>query len=140
MKFIFVIDWYLIPSFIFCALTGIGLHIAGHWSHHGVWHSWAVYHVISSLLFLLGVVFHVKTHWGWYKSLFKNGLGKKSPETVVISAIFAVMFITGMVLLLIAEGGNTGIGLWHYKIGIASCLLVLWHVKKRINILKKSLK
>lgn len=139
MKFIFVIDWYLIPTFILCALTGTELHIAGHGSHHEVWHNWTVYHVISSLLFLLGVVFHVKTHWGWYKSFFKNGLGKKSPETVAISAIFAVMSITGIILL-IADKGNTGIGLWHYKIGIANCILVLYHVKKRINILRKSLK
>ena len=79
MKAIFVIDWVLIPTFILSAFTGIGLHIAGHGSSHEVWYNWAVAHILFSLLFTVVVVGHIKTHWGWYKSLFK---GRYTPMRV----------------------------------------------------------
>lgn len=49
MKRVFLIDWILIVVFIVSAISGIGLHIAGHGNSHEVWHnrewfmSWAVY-------------------------------------------------------------------------------------------------
>ena len=48
MKKVFVIDWILIVVFIVSAISGIGLHIAGHGNSHEVWHNWVVVHVVSS--------------------------------------------------------------------------------------------
>lgn len=138
MKRIFVIDWILIVVFIVSAVSGFGLHIAGHGNIHEIWHNWAVFHVISSLLFLIGIFFHINTHWGWYKSLIRNGLGRKSHITVTISVLFLIISVTGLILLIV-EGANTPLGLWHYKIGIVSSVLFLGHIIKRIPILKKSL-
>ena len=45
MKRIFVIDWILIVVFIMSAISGFGLHVAGHGGTHEVWHNWAVFHV-----------------------------------------------------------------------------------------------
>ena len=42
MKKVFVIDWILIVVFIVSAISGIGLHIAGHGNSHEVWHNWGV--------------------------------------------------------------------------------------------------
>lgn len=99
MKAIFVIDWVLIPTFILSAFTGIGLHIAGHGSSHEVWHNWAVAHILFSLLFTVVVVGHIKTYWGWYKSLIRNGRGRKSRVTVMVSVLFVIVALTGYILL-----------------------------------------
>lgn len=91
MKRIFIIDWCLIPLFLFAVFTGIELHIAGHGNCHELWHTWALTHIIASFLFTVFVAIHVKNHWGWYKSLFKNGLGRKSHVTVVVSLVFVIL-------------------------------------------------
>lgn len=65
MKKNFVIDWVLIVVFFVSAISGFGLHIAGHGNSHIVWHNWAVFHVISSLLFFISGLLHINTHWWW---------------------------------------------------------------------------
>lgn len=78
MKRIFVIDWILIVVFIMSAISGFGLHVAGHGGTHEVWHNWAVFHVFVSMLFLIAVIFHVAMHLEWYKGIIKKGIGRKS--------------------------------------------------------------
>lgn len=139
MKKIFVIDWSLIPMFILSAYTGIELHIVGHQNNHEIWHNWAVFHVVISLLFFIVGIFHVTTHWGWYKVLMNRGIGKKSKITLMLSVGFVFVAVTGIILLCI-DGANSNIGLWHYKIGILMGLISIGHILKRIPILRKSLK
>ena len=99
MKKIFVIDWILIFVFILSAFSGIKLHIAGHGNDHEQWHHWAVFHVLTSLLFFIAVLFHITTHEGWYKGLIRNGISKKSKVTVVLSVVFLLVTVTGVALL-----------------------------------------
>lgn len=138
MKKIFVIDWILIFAFVLSSFSGIGLHIAGHGNNHEVWHNWAIFHVLISLLFFIAAIFHITTHWGWYKGIIKKGLGKKSKITVVLSVVFFLVSVTGIVLLGV-NGANSYIGLLHYKIGIITIILCVGHVLKRIPVLRKSL-
>ena len=58
--------------FVLSAFSGIGLHIAGHGINHELWHNWAVFHVLTSFLFFVISIFHITTHWGWYKGIIKN--------------------------------------------------------------------
>lgn len=139
MKRIFVIDWILMPLFILTTYTGIELHIAGHSKSHEIWHNWAISHVIASLLLLVAVIFHIITHWSWYKGIISRGIGKKSKVTIWLSAIFTFVAITGVILLNV-EGVNSSIGLWHYKIGVLTSVFSIGHIIKRFNILRKSLK
>lgn len=139
MKKIFVIDWALIPLFILSAYTGIELHIAGYGSNHEIWHNWAVFHVVMSFLFFIMGIFHVTTHWGWYKGLINNGIGKKSKITLTLSVVFVFVVVTGIILLCI-NGANSNIGLWHYKTGILVGVISIGHILRRISILRKSLK
>ena len=111
MKKIFVIDWILLVVAALSAYSGIELHVAGHGDVHEIWHNWAVVHVITSLLFLIFGVVHVKMHWGWYKSLFAKGIGNKSRVTLLLSVIFSVVVLTGVVLLAFVDGANSGMGL-----------------------------
>ncbi len=68
----FVIDWILIVAFVVSAVSGFGLHI---WPEMGTvmksGHHWAVFHVLGSILFLVAIISHVTTHWGWYKGIVK---------------------------------------------------------------------
>lgn len=159
MKKVFVIDWVLVPLFAVSGFTGFGLHIAGHGDSHALWHNWAVAHIVSSLLFTVFVLWHVKMHWGWYKGLFRTGPGRrrKSPGcersgpgitgrarsrrsrvTVAVSVLFAAVALTGYVLLAVS-GAGSGIGLWHYRIGIVAAVLFCGHILKRTPVLRKSL-
>lgn len=139
MKKIFVIDWSLVFVFVLSAFSGIRLHIAGHGINHELWHNWAVFHVLTSFLFFVISIFHITTHWGWYKGIIKNGLGKKSKITVVLSVVFFLVSVTGIILLGV-DGANSYIGLLHYKIGIVTIVLCIGHLLKRISLLRKSLK
>ncbi len=62
MKKIFIIDWLLLLVASLSAYSGIKLHIAGHFSNHEIWHNWAVFHVITSVLFLIIGIIHIKNH------------------------------------------------------------------------------
>lgn len=139
MKRIFVIDWCLVPAFIISAYSGIELHVAGHGADHSLWHSWAVVHVLASLFFLILGIWHVKMHWNWYKAWFANGLGSKSRVTAALSILFLFVCVTG-IFLLGAEGANSSLGLWHYRIGLILMLISAGHIAKRWPLLRKSLK
>lgn len=134
----FVIDWVLVCMFVFSAFSGIGLHIAGHGHNHELWHHWAVGHVLTVFLFFLAVIFHITIHGGWYKGAARNGIGKKSKITAALSVIFLLVSVTGFILLGV-NGENSGIGLWHYRIGIAATILSVGHILKRIRLLHKSI-
>ena len=127
----------MVMAFALTAFSGFELHVAGHFSTHEVWHNWAVFHTLSSLAFIITGILHVQTHWGWYKGLITKGLGKKSRITVGLSLIYLITSVTGIVLLAV-EGANTGVGLWHYKIGIILTLVGVGHLVKRFPILRKS--
>ena len=127
MKKVFVIDLVLVPLFAVSGFTGFGLHIAGHGDSHALWHNWAVAHVVSSLLFTVFVLWHVRMHWNWYKGLFRTGPGRRlespgrersgpgitgrtrsrrSRVTVAVSVLFAAVALTGYVLLAVSRAGS----------------------------------
>lgn len=139
MKKIFAIDWSLFFVFVPSAFSGIGLHISGHGNNHELWHNWAVLHVLTSFLFFCAAIFHITTHWRWYKGMIKNGLGRKSKITVILSVAFFLVSATGIILLGV-NGANSYTGLLHYKTGIATMFLCIGHILKRIPLLRKSLK
>ena len=139
MKKIFVRDWILLGVAALSAYSGIELHVAGHGDVHEIWHNWAVVHVIMSLLFLIFGVVHIKMHWGWYKSLFKKGVGNKSRVTLFLSVIFCVITLTGVALLAFIEGDGSSMGLWHYRVGLVVTAISIGHIVKRWHILQKSI-
>lgn len=139
MNRIFIIDWCLIPLFLLAVFTGIELHISAHGNSHELWHTWALAHIIASFLFTVFVVTHVKTHWRWYKSLLKNGLGRKSHVTVAVSFVFIILAMTGYALLGVNDSWS-GLGMWHYRIGLLALSLFGGHIIKRIPVLRKTIK
>ena len=139
-KTLFLTDLLLLITFVLSSATGFILHWAGHQSSHELWHNWAVAHVISTLLLTILVAIHIYGHWGWYKSLFKNGIKSKSRVTIVLSALMLAVVITGIIVLFHHTEPNEGLGLWHYVMGIIVSIIVIGHLIKRFNTMLKGLK
>lgn len=118
-------------AFLASAVTGIGLHVAGHGAGHELWHNWGVAHVLASLLWLLSAGFHVRQHGDWYKKLVLRGIAKKEWATLVLSAVFPAVTVTGVVLLCCVDGPDSAAGLWHYQLGILLLLFSLFHAFRR---------
>ena len=136
---LFVIDLLLLLLFIPMAVTGFEMHVAGHGNNYSEWHGWAVAHILSTILFTIVAIWHICLHWWWYKILFKKPLGSKSRVTIVVTVIFLILTISGILALVIPEGPNSNTGIFHYKVGIVSIVLFLGHIIKRLKILRKGL-
>ena len=139
-KTLFLTDLLLLITFVPSSATGFILHWAGHQSRHELWHNWAVAHVISTLLLTILVAIHIYGHWGWYKSLFKNGIKNKSRVTVVLSALMLAVIITGNIVFFSFPGAHSDMGIWHYVLGVALTIVAIGHFLKRCKIMFKGLK
>lgn len=131
MKTSFMIERLLPLSFVVSAVSGIGLHIAGHGTSHELWHNWAVAHVLSSLLWLISGAYHIKRHGRWYKAIASKGIGKKNRMTLALSVVFLIVAVTGIVMIACVDGANSTIGIWHYWLGILLITFSLTHIFKR---------
>lgn len=121
----------LLLTFVASAVTGIGLHIAGYGAGHEVWHNWAVAHVLSSLSWLISGAIHIKRHRAWYRAIASKGIGHKSRTTILLSALFLFVTVTGLILIIGVDGANSALGRWHYIAGLALILLSLIHIISR---------
>ena len=136
-RFIYLTDLGLVPVFVLSFYTGIELHVAGQNVSHEVWHYWAVFHTAVSLLFMMVVGIHVRSHWGWYKGLKKAGCRGKKKVVLLLSIVFLLVVVSGLSLLLFIDGANSWMGLLHYKIGIVVGILGVLHLLKRKRIFFK---
>jgi len=139
-KSIFIVDLILIPVFVLVIFTGLKLHIVSKIDNHDIWSYWAHFHIIVSIISLIIGGLHIKAHWGWYKNLVKKGLGKKSKITFALSLLFLILIITGIILVIFIDGGNSAIGLWHYRLGLVMIGLLVSHLAARFTLLVKGLK
>lgn len=119
----------LLPlSFLATAISGIALHVAGHGSSHEIWHCWAVTHVVTSLVWFLSVMSHVKKHKRWYKAVPKSIKGRRGRVTFALSLAFLPVVITGIVLVAFVDGANTDVGVSHFILGILLTMLLPFHL------------
>lgn len=129
----------LLLTFVASAVTGIGLHIAGHGADHEVWHNWAVAHVLSSFCWLISGAIHIKRHRAWYRAIASKGIGHKSRTTILLSALFLFVTVTGLILIIGIDGANSALGRWHYISGLILILLSLIHIISRKRTLQNIL-
>ena len=126
--FLFRMERLLPVAFLASAVTGIGLHIAGHGLSHETWHYWGAAHIVSSVLWLLSVTAHAVRHRYWYQALIPERFTNRWRITFALSMLFMVVVVTGIGLLACVEGPNSSTGLWHYKLGLLLSALSLIHV------------
>ena len=139
-RFIYLTDLLLVPVFVLSFYTGVELHIAGEGAEHEVWHNWAVFHTIVSLLFMLLGIVHVKSHWGWSKGLKAAGGKGKRKVVLLLSVLFLLAVVSGLSLILFVDGANSAMGLWHYRMGIFVSVFGVLHVLKRKKVLYKGVR
>lgn len=102
---------------------------------------WAVFHTITSLLFLTFAALHVRSHWGWYRALKTAGCkGRRRKVVLLLSVVFATVAGSGLLLLFFIDGDGSSVGLFHYKVGLALALLGSLHVLRRSKILYKGIR
>ncbi len=122
--------------------SGEQMHFHGHCvcgDCHGIWHNWAVIHVVTAVLFVVVAGLHVQQHWAWFKSVARS-LKNKIRVTLALSAVMVALVFTGLWLLFGSEGANSDMGIAHLAIGRAMYLLGAWHIVKRLPILSKGLR
>lgn len=129
----------LLLPFVASAVTGIGLHVAGHGAGHEVWHNWAVAHVLSSLCWFISGTIHIKRHRAWYHAIASKGIGHKSRTSIILSALFPFVTVTGLILIIGVDGANSALGRWHYISGLVLILLSLIHIISRKRTLQNIL-
>ena len=140
VKTIFITDIAMAILFAGVLTTGIGVHRIGEISSHEAWHNWSVAHFFLSLSWLIAMIFHIKHHLNWYRSIFKNrSLKHKSHITAILTIIATATIFTGVSLLIFVDGQGSHLGLIHYIIGFILGLFCIGHLVKRFTILRKGL-
>ena len=91
MKRTFVINWILIDLFIVSVISWFRPHVTGRGNSHEIWHNLAMFHVLGSVLFPVAIIFHMATHWDWYKGIIKKWNRQKNKATAVLSIIFLLL-------------------------------------------------
>lgn len=139
-KPLFIVDLLMALFALLTLLTGIGNHLAGHSGSHGVWHVWSALHILAALIWSVVTVIHCKHHWAWYKSLLaKRPSNVKSKVTMLLTLVFLFTALSGIYLLLFADGEGTIAGVRHYVGGLLLGAIALGHLLKRFRILRKGL-
>ena len=100
-RFIYFTDLMLLLVFILSFYTGVELHIAGQGVDHESWHIWAIFHK-----------------------------GKRK-AVLLLSIVFLLAVVSGILLVCFVDGANSSLGLWHYRIGIFVSVLGVLHILKR---------
>lgn len=122
----------MVGAFVASAVSGIGLHLAGHESSHEAWHLWAVAHIAASCLMLMTVGQHTWKHHRWYASLLRKGVNRKKRPILILSVIFLIVLLSGIALLAFIDGANSPVGLWHYKFGLLLTVFCILHMRRRL--------
>lgn len=128
---LFCIERLLPIVFLASAVTGIGLHIAGHGTNHEAWHNWGAAHISTSFFWLLSVVAHIRRHRLWYNTLLSHKIAHKHWIALFLSILFPIVTITGIWLMAYVKEAHSSIGLLHYKFGIILLILTLIHLFHR---------
>ena len=109
-RFIYFTDLMLLLVFILSFYTGVELHIAGQGVDHESWHIWAIFHTNASLLFMILGIIHVKSHWAWYKGLRTVGCKGKRKAVLLLSIVFLLAVVSGILLACFVDGANSSLG------------------------------
>ena len=130
-RFIYFTDLMLLLVFILSFYTGVELHIAGQGVDHESWHIWAIFHTNASLLFMILGIIHVKSHWAWYKGLRTVGCKGKRKAVLLLSIVFLLAVVSGILLACFVDGANLWLGWWSYGVGILGSVWGVHNVWKR---------
>jgi hypothetical protein len=131
-------------------LSGLLLQIGFHMGQHGninttrlvlgLTHSnWADLHLISILFVSLSMVFHIISHWKWYRTVIpKRPLFIKNQQTIILTLLFLSVAATGDISWVIKLKGGVEISRKffmeiHDKITWILLIYLIFHITKRFK-------
>lgn len=98
--------------------------------------SWSAIHKFVIVLFTLLMIYHTSIHWKWYKTVFTKHLTGKNKQVIILSVIFVLVAITGLVPWFIDLYGGAGTLRMlfieiHDKIALILIVFLILHLIKR---------
>ncbi|MCX5805430.1 MAG: DUF4405 domain-containing protein [Proteobacteria bacterium] len=107
------------------------------------YNSWSFLHKLSIVVLSLLMLFHVISHWKWYKTIITRKLIARNRQTMILSVFFIITAVTGYTAWfagLVNEGASSGAALFrkafieiHDKIAIILTIYIILHVVKRMK-------
>ncbi|MBP7497071.1 MAG: hypothetical protein KA792_05345 [Bacteroidales bacterium] len=102
------------------------------------YYDWSLIHKISIIIVSLTMIYHIHSHWKWYKTVISKRLIKKNRQVVTLSAIFLLVALTGLVpwTIHLCNGNETlrkGFIEIHDKIALILTVYLFIHIAKRLK-------
>lgn len=116
---------WLMASVVLSALSGLGLHVAGHVPSHGPAPGAEAFHVLASALFLWLAGAHIRQHRKWYAALCRRSV---RGGNLTLGLTLTLCAVVGSGLWLCTPfGESAGARLWHYRIGLVLLVMAVLH-------------
>lgn len=99
---------------------------------------WSTTHKIAIVLLSIVMTYHFYAHLKWYKNIIAKGLIRKNHQAIILSVLFLLVALTGLIPWFIDQFQNTG-GLRlalieiHDKIALVLIIYLILHVTGRIK-------
>ena len=71
--------------------------------------AWSDIHKFVIVFFSLLMIYHTYVHWKWYKGVFTKHLIGKNKQVIILSVLFLLVAVTGLVPWFIDLSGSTSI-------------------------------
>lgn len=97
---------------------------------------WSTIHKSIIVLFLLLIIYHIYVHWKWYKGVITKHLIGKNRQVVILSVLFLLVAITGLIPWFFDLSGNISIFRIffievHDKLTLILIVFLFLHIIKR---------
>jgi hypothetical protein len=109
---------------------------------HTVWGldyiSWTVVHKTVIVLLSILMVYHLASHWKWYKAVFIRCLIGKTRQVIILSVLFVAVAFTGLAPWLVDLSGNCNSFRFflieiHDKLTLLLTIFLILHIVKRLK-------
>lgn len=71
--------------------------------------TWSILHKVVIVIFTLLMIYHIIVHWKWYKGVFGKHLVFKNRQAIILSSLFFLVALTGLIPWFIDLFGNKSI-------------------------------
>ena len=145
----FIINFCLLIFGIATVFSGMLIQVNYHMGNHGNivindfvfginYPGWSVIHKISIVILSLLIICHVYLHWKWYKVVITKKLISKNQQVLILSLLFVVVAITGLIPWLIdsLNGDEMQRKVFieiHDKLALFLLIYLVLHITKRLR-------
>ena len=99
---------------------------------------WSTIHKFVIVVFFFLMIYHTYVHWRWYKGVITKHLIGKNIQVIILSVLFLLVAVTGLVPWFIDLLGGTGILRMlfieiHDKITLILIVFLILHITKKLK-------